>query len=224
MSPSKDSYLAARLSDDECHQRQSAGPRLSVPSSRLVRLFRIALNNVSRHRRNCNLAKLPVTHLPAELSSFPLRPVFVVVPEKREIGKQNVPSPRVQSGKIVKISHLKTASRKQCNPVLASFEAGTRPISDRRPYPIALVCASNEVRSRGKSDGRGTRKTVRIAKAFCLWRPPGPRHLSNYCWCVQPMRTGAALSLMIRRPVSPADRPHLVPARSLLLGLGLIRK
>ena len=51
-----------------------------------------------------------------------------------------------------------------------------------------------------------TRDEKDNAKPFCPWRPLGTPLLLNCCWCVHPMRAGAAGSLMIRLRVSPAGR------------------
>ena len=45
-------------------------------------------------------------------------------------------------------------------------------------------------------------------KFVCLWRPLGTPPLFNCCWCLHPMRAGAA-DQRIRRPV-----PHLVPSHA----------
>ena len=52
--------------------------------------------------------------------------------------------------------------------------------------------------------GRWTRKAGTV-QAFCPWRPLGTPLLFNWCWCVHPMRAGAA-DQRIRRPVSSAGR------------------
>ncbi len=46
---------------------------------------------------------------------------------------------------------------------------------------------------------------AREKRACCPWRPQGTPPLFNWCWCVHPMRAGAA-DQRIRRPVSSGGR------------------
>ena len=65
---------------------------------------------------------------------------------------------------------------------------------------------SGEKRSLFCSPASGTSGLPSPISHLSSWRPLGPPLFFNWCWCVHPMRAGAAGSLEIRLRVPPAGR------------------